>query len=633
MTIGTPFVKVQVEYVVFSCCGWGHERETNVLLATQLLSYHSHLSVWEPICESFESRLVYIETIQERSTAIAKSRQTSADCPNVSSHLRVETRGTAVLNIAPRTMSSLTKMQTMIALVWEPSLQPATKQKPYFFQNFTEFDIYLSFATKNVKVQAGSKTSFSIHLDEQSRHRLTLFFDDDLGWPSIEVSLTEMKSFHKELSWCPPQQSAILSPAFMDLEERKNRSFCYTCSSSVKYRRTYTCRSCKRAFCKHCCSCHVAKQRYCMVCFDKYHLVMQSRVVNVNAVIQLECRNGIKVITLHSELGLKNETQTPMEIRIPSIPDISKGHSDNPPRVAIIPIGETHWVPLLAASLYQSKYASSRLYARLRPVTRNKTKTSDPENYEWSKEVALCHPCPIQKEISYVCPSSVFSQNPADGRGSFPGFIFNLCRNQDYTAEDEIDLPQQQYSSGALLDRHEYDEASYPRFVSRPLCSVLRICNPVLIQNVLSTNIDVKLQQRIGKHKICIVDSVTIHRGKTYSVPVATRERSVYLAVSIPALGCDWSRPCKLRRNIETLDSVGPIQVSDAHGRHLDIRASVSVSAGTVRIALFCDYWVFDMTNLNLIFSKDAKSVSPQLMRATESDGVCRNHEISSERR
>jgi hypothetical protein len=354
-------------------------------------------------------------------------------------------------------------------------------------------------------------------------------------------------------------------------------------------------------------------------------------------VVDVEWSGGVRVINIHGSFAVANQTNVPVLVS-----------GDNYLERALNP-GEKVWLPLLVAPRMHT--------IRVRPCTTDVRRafqmkqmeelglpfeqtselvTGVQGEFDWSDEIVLSAPTANTKQRSTLVDH--FSCAPLTGSSSgsilvhrggsalaHPGERFHFtCFHAGYDVRDE---KQTEGTQGNVNLKRETDfERAYH-------ASVFCIRTPVTLENVLACDAKIRIlngdklsddKDTTGSLDSAVVASeLSLRCGRTFPLHGATTAKDTYISLLLPALDAGWTKPIKLPLS----RSVSEVQVELAHlvgnnGGVLPICVETKQNQGSLRVVLYTQYWMWDLTSLSLQITPDKKLVLPQRAAALDSSAA-----------
>jgi hypothetical protein len=167
---------------------------------------------------------------------------------------------------------------------------------------------------------------------------------------------------------------------------------------------------------------------------------------------------------------------------------------------------------------------------------------------------------------------------------------------------------------------HDFSGILVPEADARDIFVMYSLRPAVILENALACDMRCRLVE--GGEHAADADEVDVARGTEIPVYTCAVHLPVLFSLQIPTLGCGWTAIPILLSAHAGEDSRGrrrrhkPIQVSavDSMDRELMLSIEVSTVHGSLRIAVFVPYWIFDMTHLNLRLSEDMRRLVPGMI-------------------
>jgi hypothetical protein len=327
----------------------------------------------------------------------------------------------------------------------------------------------------------------------------------------------------------------------------------------------------------------------------------------VPVVVRTEVENGVKVLRIHSCIGLHNVTRATLQATLVqrgtmandninrSRSSKSKSESKNNNPMAEIGLlkdtlrpNDRVWLPLLCPI--------TSACVQLRPTA------LEPHLFRTSDLIDVHHP-PHRSynNVQHLCDAIP----TPDARRSPPGFTFTVSAQR------------------AMGD----------------LFTVYRILPTLIIENLLPLEVAVRWVEVPvvqGRADVSDVDlNTAIHAiapaGAETPVngPTLSPSNRAFLSFSFATLTAGWTEqtPVDIERAIRHEQRGVPavqsaLAVEDKEGRIVHVHLAASMHCGCLRVVLFVPFWLYDLTGLGLCFSRDRRSTPCDLLeRAREKSG------------
>jgi len=326
-------------------------------------------------------------------------------------------------------------------------------------------------------------------------------------------------------------------------------------------------------------------------------------------------------------VGIVNRIQQPIQVRKSGVSNVDGSHEK------VLQTGEIYWIPLLSK---QESPLSIRLL-------------NDRGAYEYSQDLRIVHPPVKDTRTQYFkCLPTSSATAPAI-YGCFHAKHMISAAMSDVDQMDE-DSDEQETIAAKQQGTYMNEQKSInygSLYVVRPAATVENLtAQPVevrIAENINGTSgntsqiISNKQLRQYSSSRLRSDSSSTpsaddddsngkgsknnnirwddqIKNGDEVNITTAefSKQRPSSLSIKFSTLNTGWSSVLQVyRSDVHNKNEIHDMLVKDTNGRELYVKVDISTVQGCVRMVLYVNYWLYDMTNIGLIPSIDKKSTVP----------------------
>ena len=378
---------------------------------------------------------------------------------------------------------------------------------------------------------------------------------------------------------------------------------------------------------------------------SKHELTPADGSGSMQVCVDVEWSKGVRVISIHSSMAVANQTNVPLIVS-----------ADRYQEKELVP-GERMWLPLLVAPQMHTirvkpgSLASRREFQR-RVVHQEGVDAADVQElvtsvqgeFGWSDEIVLAAPQANTKQRStlvdhFSCPAdrslaalpSASSLSAQEGKVAVESGASVDRRSSSLPSQagafnftcflSGCDLKDEKATLSAGL-KTNLKRADHARDAK---ASTFHIRTPITLENVLACEVQMRIlngpqlskdKDEVGSLESArIMEELTLARGKTCPIYGATTAKDAFLSLHIPALAAGWSKPIKLKLS-STKSEVEMAQLVGDNGGTLYLCVELKQLQGNLRVVVYTQYWLWDLSSLSLQVTPDKQSILPQRAQA-----------------